>query len=110
MGFAKDLDLTKEQQDVLKEIKAEAKEMKKERKENRSKLNWMQEYAEGSTSQREVLSDIEERNEDKLEFKLEMTKNWLEFIDLLDEEQREQAIENIEEKDGRGSGVDMRQP
>ena len=106
-GFLKslleDVELTAEQKEMLKEMKQEAKENRSDRKERKGKgkITWMEDYASGEKSEREVLNEITERFDSKIEMKLEKTENILDFIDTLSTEQREQAIENIEESEER---------
>ena len=118
-GFFKslleDVELTADQKEMLKEMKQEAKENRSDRKERKGKITWMEDYASGEKSEREVLNEITERFDSKIEMKLEKTENMLDFIDTLSAEQREQAIENIEEaeerpqrKKRRGKGFDKK--
>jgi hypothetical protein len=95
----KDVQLSPDQKQALKELrpsKAEKEEMRAERTEKKSRIDWMQDFADGRVSRSEVLRIIEEKITHKSAHKEEKMTGLLDVLSTLDSDQKERVLENLE--------------
>jgi hypothetical protein len=95
----KDVQLSPEQKEALKDLrpsKAEKEEMRAERTEKKSRIDWMQDFADGRVSRSEVLRTIEEKITTRFDHKEEKITGLMDVLSTLDSDQKEQVLENLE--------------
>ena len=94
-NLKQELELTKQQKLILKEIKTGAKQLQYNKKAFKSadKSQWIERYARGKMSERQVEKYIQGRFNSKLGIKLELAKDWSKFVGTLNEEQKATIIE-----------------
>ena len=99
----KDMNLTEEQQRELRKIKEERKEERHEYKEDRKEYKeaLLEDFASGKINKREAKKEIERVVEERTAYHHEGVDAWMQFIDTLSEEQREQLLDNMEELHAR---------
>lgn len=95
-----DVDLTANQKEALKELrpsKEERQARKKEFKNGKSRIDWMQDFADGRVSRSEVIRNIKDKMSAKHEHRTEALEGLLDVLATFDREQREQVLENLDE-------------
>ena len=100
----RDLDLTSDQRDVLSEMRQSRGDEKRahSKDKKKKKMNWKRDFVAGDLDEKQIYSEIDQEFETGVEKRLSMMKKLFEFVETLSEEQREQALVNVqEEKDFR---------
>ena len=92
-----DIELTRSQKRRVEDIREKHVEHKSERKQGQKRFIVLEEYASGSKSRSQILSDFNRKGDSKITDKHEMTDLWLNLISSLDEEQKDQLVHNMEE-------------
>ena len=99
----KDMNLTEEQQREMKRIKNERKEEKSEYREERKeyKESALEDFASGKVNKKDAEKEMERFTEERTSLHHAGVDAWLQFIDSLSDEQKEQLLENMEELHAR---------
>ena len=92
--------LSAQQQAQLEDIQ-DLIQSRREGKQGSKPSDWLEQAVKDQASDREILSDIRDRSEDRESFRLEVAEEWMDLIDGLDEAQKDQFIENVEARKQR---------